>query len=60
MTDTTKEWIGTVLKLSGEVEVTKGVLIAAIEMAESCLVEFGDSDDLLALDELEEMLNDSE
>lgn len=60
MSDSAKEWIDTALKVSGETKVTREVLMGAIEMVESSLVEFGEVEDLVALDELEGMLHDSE
>lgn len=60
MSETANEWIGTVLKLSGETQVTRGILVGAIEMLENNLAEFGDEDDLKTLEELEEMLYHSE
>lgn len=59
MSECAKEWIGTVLNLSGETEISRGVVVAAIEMLEGCLVEFGDSEDFLALEELEKMLHET-
>lgn len=59
MSECAKAWIGIVLKLSGETEINRDVIVAAIEMIEGCLVEFGDSEDFLALEELEKMLDET-
>lgn len=59
MSECAKAWIGIILKLSGETEINRDVIVATIEMIEGCLVEFGDSEDFLALEELEKMLDET-
>lgn len=56
MINNTEEWLNTALVLSGETEITKDVIIGTIELVECSLIECGDPEDVITLDELSDML----
>lgn len=56
MIDNTKEWLNASLVLAGESEVTRDVIEGTIEMIELSIVECGDPEDVISLDELNDML----
>lgn len=56
MIENTKEWLNAILASSGESEVTRDVIVGTIEIIERSIVECGDPEDVISLDELNDML----